>query len=150
MKRSDSVTIAARRTEEDQRVKTILIVEDDRQIAVMLFIRLKAHDYEVITGHDAATGLRLCREHLPDRAILDICLSGSSGLDLAIRIKDIPQMAGRPIIFMTANSKPEFLTKAAELGAAAFIEKPFDDAELIAAVRQALGEAPPVEQRMQP
>jgi chemosensory pili system protein ChpA (sensor histidine kinase/response regulator) len=121
-------------------MKKILIIEDDRMIALAMFARLKAHGYEVITACEAADGVRLCLEHLPDLVILDICLRGASGFDVAARIRNMPPMAGKPIIFMTGSRAPKFPSKAAELGAAAFLVKPFNDGELIAAVRQALGD----------
>ena len=124
-------------------MKKILIVEDDRKIALAVAVRLKAHGYQVITAFDAVGGTWLCAKHLPDLVILDISMPAGSGFDVAERIQNMVQTVGTPMIFMTASRKPEFLAKATELGAAAFIEKPFSDGELIARVRQALGEEPP-------
>ena len=120
-------------------MKKILIVEDDRKIALAVAVRLKAHGYETITAFDALAGMTLCVKHLPDLVILDISMPAGNGFDVAAQIQNLAPTAGTPIIFMTASRKPEFVTRAAELGAVAFIEKPFDDGELIADVRHALG-----------
>ena len=124
-------------------MKKILIVEDDRKIAMALVVRLKANGYEVIAAFDAMAGVEMAVKHLPDLVILDISMPAGSGFDVAERIRDLAPTAGTPIIFITASHRPEFVTRAAEMGAVAFIEKPFHDGELIADVRHALGEGPP-------
>ena len=121
-------------------MKKILVVEDDRKIALAVAVRLKANGYEVIMAFDAAAGLEMALKHVPDLAILDISMPAGSGFDIAQKIQNLTPPAGMPMIFMTASRKPEFLTRAAEMGAVAFIQKPFDDGELIADVRHALGE----------
>jgi DNA-binding response OmpR family regulator len=121
-------------------MKKILIVEDDRKIALAVAVRLKANGYDVLTAFDAMAGLSLCVKNLPDLVILDISMPAGSGFDVAAQIRNLATTASTPIIFMTASRNPEFLTKAAELGAVAFIEKPFDDGELLSDVRHALGE----------
>lgn len=124
-------------------MKKILIVEDDRKIALAMTVRLKANGYEVIIAFDAVAGTGLCVKHLPDLVILDISMPAGSGFDVAARIQNLVPTVGTPMIFMTASRRPELRAKAAELGAVAFLEKPFSDGELIAQVRQALGEEPP-------
>ena len=121
-------------------MKTILIVEDDRKIVLAMVVRLKASGYEVVTAFDALAGVEMAVKHRPDLVILDISMPAGSGFDVAARIQNLTLTAGTPMIFMTASRNPEFLTRAAELGAVAFIEKPFKDGELLADVRHALRE----------
>lgn len=125
-------------------MKKILIVEDDQKIALALSVRLKAHGYEVFAAFDALAGLSQSQKHLPDLVILDISMPAGNGFELAARMQSLVPTIGTPIIFITASHRPEFRSKAQELGAAAFIEKPFKDGELIAAVQQALKETPTV------
>lgn len=122
-------------------MRKILIVEDDRKISLALSLRLKAHGYEVLTAFDAVAGVSMAVKHRPDLVILDISMPAGSGFDVANRIH-LAMTVGMPMIFITASSNPEFPSKAEQLGAAAFLRKPFNDGELIAAVRQALGEEP--------
>jgi DNA-binding response OmpR family regulator len=124
-------------------LKKILIVEDDQKIGLAMFVRLKANGYEVFIALDAESGLKMAIEHLPDLVILDISLPTRSGLNLAAQFRSLPMTAAMPMIFMTASRIAGFRTKAAELGAVAFIEKPFEDGQVLAAVRHALGEVPP-------
>jgi DNA-binding response OmpR family regulator len=121
-------------------MKKILIVEDDRKIALAVAVRLKANGYDAVIAFDAMAGVEMAVKHVPDLVILDISMPAGSGFDVAEKIHNLAPTAGTPIIFMTASRKPEFLAKAAELGAVAFIEKPFKDGELLADVRHALGE----------
>lgn len=123
-------------------MKKILIVEDDQKIACALNVRLKANGYDVITAFDAMAGVSLVLKHAPDLVILDISMPAGSGFDVADRIRSLPRMAGTPLVFITASRKPEFRVRAEQLGAAGYIEKPFDDDELIAVVRRALRGAP--------
>ncbi|MFH0953734.1 MAG: response regulator transcription factor [Verrucomicrobiota bacterium] len=123
-------------------MKKILIVEDDQKIACALNVRLTANGYDVITAFDAMAGVSLVLKQAPDLVILDISIPAGSGFDVADRIRSLPRMAGTPLVFITASRKPEFRARAEQLGAAGYIEKPFDDDELIAVIRRALHEAP--------
>lgn len=124
-------------------MKKILIVEDDRKIALAMLVRLRAQGYEVISAFDAMAGLSQCVKHQPDLVIMDISMPAGNGFETAERIQNLASTVGTPIIFITASSKPEFRAQAAQLGAAAFIEKPFHTDQLLAAVRQALDEVLP-------
>lgn len=125
-------------------MKLILIVEDDRKIALAMAVRLKANGYEVIMALDAMAGVEMAVKHHPDLVILDISLPAGSGFDVAEKIRNLAPTVGTPLIFMTASRKPGLVTRASELGAVAFIRKPFKDGELLSDVRHALGEVPTV------
>lgn len=124
-------------------MKKILLVEDDRKIALAIAIRLKANGYEVLIASDAMAGVAMTVKHLPDLLLLDISMPAGSGFDVAEKIRNLASTVITPIIFITASRKPEFLTRAAELGAVAFIQKPFNDRELLSDIRHALGEVAP-------
>lgn len=121
-------------------MKTILIIEDDRKITLAMAVRLKANGYGVLTAFDALAGVEMAVKHRPDLVILDISMPAGSGFDVAAKIQNLSSTAGIPMIFMTASRNPEFVARAAELGAVAFIEKPLQDGELLADVRHALGD----------
>ena len=123
-------------------MKKILIVEDDLKIALAVGVRLKANGYEVLTAFDAMAGVAMAVKHVPDLVILDISIPAGSGFLVAERLQSMTPTFGTPIIFMTGSRNPEFQAKAMKLGAVAFMEKPFQNGELIAQVRKALGEEP--------
>jgi len=125
----------------------ILIVEDDRKIALALALRLRAAGQDVILAYDAISALDSVIKNQPDMVLLDICLPGGSGLVVAERIQNLaPRFT--PIIFLTASRQPGLREKAMALGAAGFLEKPFEADELIVAIQNALN--PPVDQSFAP
>jgi DNA-binding response OmpR family regulator len=121
----------------------ILIVEDDRKIALALALRLRAAGQDVLSAYDALTGLDSTLKHQPDLVLLDIGLPAGSGLLVAEMIQTLAPRH-TPIIFLTASRQPGLREKALALGAAGFLEKPFEADELMAAIQNALNPAEPV------
>jgi len=122
--------------------KQILIIEDDRKIAMALALRLRSAGYGAMMAYDAMTGVNSAVKNRPDVVLLDISLPAGNGFMVAERIQTlVPTLT--PIIFLTASRQPGLREKAQELGAAGFFEKPFDAAELLAAIQTALSEGPP-------
>jgi DNA-binding response OmpR family regulator len=118
-------------------VKSILIIEDDRKIAMALTLRLKSAGYESTTAYDALTGVDFAVKNPPDLLLLDICLPVDNGFTVAEKIQTL--MPGPiPVIFITANKQPGFRQKANDLGAAGYFEKPYEAEELLAAIHNAL------------
>jgi DNA-binding response OmpR family regulator len=115
----------------------ILIVEDDRRIAMDLTLRLQKAGQEVIQASDAMSGMTATTQHQPDLILIDINLPGGSGLIMAQSIQSVvPKLT--PIIFLTASQQPGLRQKPLALGAAGFLDKPYSSADLIAAIQDAL------------
>jgi DNA-binding response OmpR family regulator len=119
--------------------KKILIVEDDTRIAMMLFIRLKAENYDTRLASNAVQAMSLAKQGCPDLIVVDISMPGGNGFLVAEWLRDLKETADVPIIFMTASQKPGLREEACEYGAAAFLQKPFDAKELLAAIHEVLG-----------
>ena len=126
-------------------MKRILIIEDDKNIALALTVRLRSHNYEVKAAYDAVSGVSETVRFKPDLVLLDISMPAGNGFIVAERIQRLLPVSTTPIIFMTASKKPEFRTKALEMGAADFFEKPFEAEKLVASIQKLLGEEQPVE-----
>jgi DNA-binding response OmpR family regulator len=122
-------------------MKKILIVEDDRNIARSLEVRLKSEGYEVAIAGDAMTGVNSALKFRPDLVLLDISLPAGSGFSVAERLQRLLATM-MPFIFLTASKQPGVREKAKELGASGFFEKPYDGEELLAAIRRAFGGTP--------
>ena len=118
-------------------MKKILIVEDDEASLDTLAITLKKEGYLVYTAVDTPTGIKKLKDEDPDLLILDIMLPGGEGFAVAERARILPRDI--PVIFITASKGSEYKIKAAELGAAAYFEKPYHLAELVAVVKDATG-----------
>jgi DNA-binding response OmpR family regulator len=118
-------------------MKSILIIEDDRKIAMALTLRLKSAGYEATAAYDALTGVNAAIKNPPDLVLLDICLPVSNGFTVAEKIQTLVPTP-IPIIFITASKQPGFRQRANELGAAGYFEKPYEAEELLAAIQNAL------------
>ncbi len=110
----------------------ILVVDDDKEIAELVQIHLESEGYQVITAHDAVTGLNiLSKEKDISLAVVDIMMPGMNGLTMCDKIREKSPI---PIIILSAKSTD--LDKIVGLGKGAddYVTKPFNPAEVIARV----------------
>ena len=121
-------------------MKKVLFVEDDLKIVAALEIRFKAAGHATFTAGDAASGLSQTVQHRPHLILLDISMPAGDGLQLAQKLRSLPETRHTPIIFVTANKNPDLRAKVMDLGAAGLFEKPYDAEELLAVAGHALGE----------
>ena len=120
--------------------RKILIVDDNADIRLGMHLRLKANQYETFFAADAFAAVAETRKHRPDLIILDLGLPAGDGFTVMERLKQIPFLAVIPIIVVSARDGLGNQKRAYEAGAKAFLQKPVNDAELLAVIRQALGE----------
>ncbi len=122
----------------DQEHATILIVEDDLDIADMLNAYFRVQGYDVLTVNWGEDGVRACQANLPDLVILDIRLPDIDGFEVAIRLRSNRRTREVPIIFLTEKRDRRDRLKGLELKADDYITKPFDIQELRLRVRNVL------------
>ena len=120
--------------------KKILIVEDDADVRMGLHMRLKANHYDTFFAVDALSAMAEVRKHEPDLILLDLGLPAGDGFVVMDRLKAFPALAIIPIIVVSGRSGVANRERVLKAGAKAFLEKPVDNAELLAVIRQALGE----------
>ena len=116
----------------------ILIVDDDKLIVSALSIRLRAEGHETVAAYDGPSAVEIARTNAPSLIVMDINLPFSSGLRAVKQIREVTGSAKTPVVFLTASKVPALREQALALGAAGFLEKPYDANELVALVRQAL------------
>jgi CheY-like chemotaxis protein len=122
--------------------KRVLVMEDDPKIAAALSIRLTATGYDVRTVPNGFDGLKLALRFHPDLLLMDIWMPVGLGFSVAQRLQSMG-LGNIPIIFITASKLSGLKETAENLGAFAFFEKPYDSAQVLAAVAKALaGSAP--------
>jgi len=119
-------------------IPTILVVEDDVDVAEMLSAYFRAQDYEVLTVNWGKDAVQSCREHHPDLVILDIRLPDIDGYEVARRLRGNQRTSDIPIIFLTEKRDRVDRLMGLEVGADDYITKPFDIQELRLRVRNAL------------
>jgi DNA-binding response OmpR family regulator len=120
--------------------KKILIVEDDADVRMGLHVRLKANHYDIFCAVDAISSVAEARKHEPDLILLDLGLPAGDGFLVMDRLKAVPALEIIPIIVVSGRAGAANRERALKAGAKAFLEKPVDNAELLAVIRQALGE----------
>jgi len=119
-------------------MKTVALIEDDPDLRELLRYNLEKAGYRLVshsTGQDAIVFLQHAQ---PDLLILDIMLPHTDGLDICRSIRNHPQLASLPIIFLTARETETDRVLGFELGANDYIVKPFFVRELLARVRSHL------------
>jgi DNA-binding response OmpR family regulator len=117
---------------------TILIVEDDLDIADMLNAYFRVQGYDVQTVNWGEDGVRSCQTSMPDLVILDIRLPDIDGFEVAKRLRANRKTKDIPIIFLTEKRERDDRLKGLQLQADDYITKPFDIQELRLRVRNVL------------
>ncbi len=121
--------------------KKILVVDDEELIVKMVGLRLKANGYEVISACDGKEGLAKAKEESPDLIILDVMMPEMDGYKVCGLLKKDTRFAKIPIIMFTAKAQVDDKKIGEEVGANAYITKPFDPQVLLAKIRELLGES---------
>lgn len=118
--------------------KKILIVDDEDHIVEMLKLRLETLGYEVVTACDGEAGLKLSRESKPDLIILDLMLPKIDGYKVCRMLKFDEKYKHIPIIMFTARAQDSDVKMGKEVGADAYITKPFDSKILLEKIGELL------------
>lgn len=125
----------------NEKKSTILIVEDDLDIADMLNAYFSVQGYDVQAVNWGEDGVKACQTKTPDLVILDIRLPDIDGFEVARRLRTVRKTKEIPIIFLTERRERNDRLKGLELQADDYITKPFDIQELRLRVRNVLHRA---------
>lgn len=120
--------------------KTILIVEDEVELVEMVKMRLEAHGYKVIAAYNGEDGLYWARKEKPDLILLDLMLPKMDGFQVCEILKKDKNYADIPICMFTARAQESEKRLGMELGADAYIIKPFEPSALIEKIKELLKE----------
>ena len=118
--------------------QTILIVEDDLDVADMLNAYFRVQGYEMLAANGGEEAVKICQKKFPDLVILDIRLPDIDGYEVARRLRNDRHSREIPIIFLTDKRNRQDRLQGLELGADDYVTKPFDVQELRLRVRNAL------------
>lgn len=118
--------------------KRILIVEDEEQMIEMLKIRLEANGYEVLSAVDGKQGLEKAQREAPDLIILDLMIPKMDGFKVCGLLKKDARYARIPIIMFTARAQESDKRMGEEVGADAYLTKPFEPKALVAKIEELL------------
>lgn len=121
--------------------KKILIIDDDKLIAITLKRLLSREGYNVFTALSGVRALGLIQRYDFDLIVSDIKMPAMDGIETVKKIRDyLAQNSKKPIpeIFITAYAKEDIYQKALALSAAGYIEKPFDIKVLLQTTKEAI------------
>ncbi len=121
--------------------RRILIVDDEPNIVLSLEFLMRREGYQVAIAADGEAALEAARAAPPpDLVILDVMLPKLNGFEVCRRLRGEPRLAGLKILMLTAKGRESEVARGLDLGADAYVTKPFSTRELVAQVRQMLGE----------
>ncbi|MCA9245208.1 MAG: response regulator [Phycisphaerales bacterium] len=123
----------------ETRERMVMIVDDDAHFVIALEKRLRAAGYRTVTSLTADKAVGKAVDSPPDVILLDLCLNGADGLDVAAALRQEPATAHTPIIFVTGSASAEFKSACAAVGGKYFLAKPYDPDLLLQLLRSVFG-----------
>lgn len=118
--------------------KKILLIEDNKEIRENICEILELDGFSVITAENGKEGLDVAQEELPDLIICDIMMPIMDGYTVLYFLSKEAKTSDIPFIFLTAKAERFDFRKGMEMGADDYLTKPFEDVELINAIRSRL------------
>jgi len=116
--------------------RRILVIEDEKEMLEAVRLRLEANSYEVIAASDGAEGLSQARSEKPDLIVMDIMLPKMDGFTVCRMLKFDENYKNTPIIMLTARTQEMDVARGKEMGADAYLTKPFKSEELLAKIKE--------------
>ena len=114
--------------------KKILLVEDEKDLVETMVFQLKAAGYDVVTAFDGVDGLDKAKKEKVDLIILDLMLPKMDGYKVCGLLKKDSRYSKIPIILFTARTQESDMKMGEEVGADAYVIKPFDSKQLLAKI----------------
>jgi DNA-binding response OmpR family regulator len=115
--------------------RRVLLIEDEANIAEAIRFVLTRDGCEVVVHARGEDALAAVRAAAADVVILDLMLPGQSGLDILTALRADPGTRALPVLMLTAKGQARDRVQAEAAGVSRFMTKPFDNAEMVAAVR---------------
>lgn len=119
-------------------VTTVLVVDDDADVADFIERNLVAEGFEVLVARDGLEALRMIGSSLPDLALVDVVMPTIDGIEVVRHLRSTTATANLPVIMLTGTSLSSDRVVGLSAGADDYLVKPFDTLELIARIRSTL------------
>ncbi|MGJ8545085.1 MAG: response regulator transcription factor [Sulfitobacter sp.] len=119
--------------------KHVVLVEDEQNIAEAIRFILGRDGWRVEMLANGGSAVEVIRKSRPDLVMLDVMLPGKSGFEILHELRGDPEMAGLPILMLTARGQARDREMAEQAGVSRFMTKPFSNSEVLAAVRELTG-----------
>lgn len=119
--------------------KKVLIVDDETNIVISLEFLIAQAGYNLRVAHNGQEAMEQVAAFEPDLILLDVMMPHINGFEVCRRVRENPSWQRIKIIMLTAKGREVEVTKGLDLGADAYVTKPFSTKELLAQVRDILG-----------
>ena len=121
-----------------EKMKKILIADDEHKILMSLEYSFRKQGYEVFIARDGTEVLDLLKSITPDVILLDIMMPNLDGYSTLNEIKTMEYLNKTKVIFLSAKTNPKDIEKGLELGADAYVTKPYSIKKLIQQIEEML------------
>lgn len=115
--------------------KTVLLIEDEPNIIEAVGFILSRDGWRVASHSNGADAVEEVRRRMPDAIVLDVMLPGRTGFDVLQDLRQDPELAGIPVLMLTARGQAKDREMAESLGATQFMAKPFSNSEVLEKMR---------------
>jgi CheY-like chemotaxis protein len=121
-------------------MKKILVVDDIKEIRMLVVATLGDEEYTLFEAHDATEALQLCSKEIPDLIIMDVNMPGKiNGIRATKMLKSNKETSHCHVIMLSGTKNSTEIDEAMKAGADGFLQKPFSPLELIEKVEHVLG-----------
>jgi DNA-binding response OmpR family regulator len=120
----------------------VLVVDDDEVIRQLIAVNLQLEGFDVSTAVDGQDCLDKVQDIAPDVITLDVMMPRLDGWETAVQLRKAPETAHIKVVLITARAQEVDINHGTNVGADAYLTKPFDPGEMIRLVRELAG-APP-------
>lgn len=119
-------------------MKTVLVIEDNLEIRENTTEILELAGFKVISAENGMEGITMATENSPDIILCDIMMPEANGYEVLKNLKSNKATAQIPFIYVTASAEKSEVKFAMDMGADAYVRKPFDARELIDTINDCL------------
>ncbi len=118
----------------------ILICDNEEPLRALVRAALEPRGYELVDARDGDESMEAVRRLRPDLVVLDMMMPGRTGLDVLCELRADPDLAGTPVVMLTARTQVADAEAAVAAGADRFLAKPFSPVELDVLIASMLGQ----------
>jgi signal transduction histidine kinase len=116
--------------------RTVLVVDDDREVSSCLALRLNSAGFEVVSASDGAEGLEFARSARPDAIVLDVRMPKMDGLTMLKELRTDREIKQTPVVMLSASIRDQ--QDALQAGANYFVRKPYDAVDVLTAIESSI------------
>jgi chemosensory pili system protein ChpA (sensor histidine kinase/response regulator) len=139
-KQAESRALRAARQEARPEKLSVMVIDDSITMRKVTARILERHNIRVITAKDGLDAVAMLQTQVPDLAILDIEMPRMDGFEVLAHVRNQANLSHLPIIMVTSRGGDKHRDRATKLGVSAYLTKPYQEDQLMQAIRQILGE----------